>query len=97
MASHRAVGGVALARQRLPNLHSSGDPQPVGLGAPRLDVRTPTRIYPNLFQSGHPLSLANTCRRLEMRTTGDPTVSRSTKRRDGSLLTKTVAFAIAEN
>ncbi len=97
MASHRAVGDAALARQRLPDLHSSGDPRPVGLGATRFDVRTPTRIYPNLFQPGHPLSLANAYRRLEVTTTGDPTGSRSAKLRDGSLLTKTVAFAMLES
>lgn len=97
MASHRAVGDAALARQRLPDLHSSGDPQPLGLSATRFDVRTPTRIYPNLLQPGHPLSLTDACRRLEADDDWRPIGFRCAKHRNGTLLTKTVANVMVEN
>lgn len=76
VASHRTVGGIALARRHQPSWYSLGVARPTKEACDnRRGVRCAALGYPNLSYLGHPLSLTSTCRRLDRTTTGDQTGS----------------------
>jgi len=82
VASHRAVGGVVLARRHQLSLYSSGIARPMKRLAMTVatSVASP-RVFPNLSYLRHSLSLPSTRRRLEQATMGDQTEPDARRRR----------------